>query len=55
MKMVKSYSEKAERAFRQHEAVRKIVEKKDIQQNLYIKNRQKALVETKKWVNDEKK
>ena len=48
--MIKRYSEKAERAFEQHENVKKIVEKKDIQQNLYIKTRQKALVETKKFV-----
>jgi len=48
--MGKSYSEKAERAFQQHEAVAKIVDKKDIQQNIYIKNRQKALVKTKEWV-----
>ena len=51
--MIKTYSEKAERAFQQGESVRKIVEKKDVQQNLYIKNRQKALVETKKIVSKE--
>ena len=51
--MIQSYSQKAERAFQQHEAVSKIVEKKDIQQNLYIKNRQKTLVEIKKMVSKE--
>jgi len=45
-----SYSEKAERAFQQSEAVAKIVDKKDIRQNIYIKNRQKALARTKEWV-----
>jgi len=48
--MGKSYSEKASHAFEQHEAVKKIVDKKDIQQNIYIKNRQKALAKTKEWV-----
>jgi len=51
--MIQTYSEKAERAFQQHEVVKKIVEKKDIKQNLYIKNRQKALIKTKEWVNRE--
>lgn len=51
--MIKSYSDKAERAFQQHEAVRKIVSKKDIQQNLYIKQRQKALVKIKEFVSKE--
>ncbi len=45
-----SYSDKAERAFQQHESVRKIVEKKDIQSNLYIKTRLKNLVKTKEMV-----
>jgi hypothetical protein len=48
--MIKTYSEKAERAFQQGEAVKKIVDKKDVQQNLYIKNRLKDLAKTKEWV-----
>ena len=48
--MIKRYSDKAEHAFQQSEVVRTKVEKKDIKQNLYIKNRQKALAETKKFV-----
>jgi len=48
--MIKTYSQKAERAFEQSEAVEKIVNKKDIQNNLYIKNRLKALVKVKEFV-----
>lgn len=51
--MVSRYSEKAERAFQQHEAVKKIVDKKEIKQNLYIKNRLKNLAKVKKFVSEE--
>lgn len=49
-----SYSEKAERAFQQHETVNKLLNKKDIQDNIYIKNRLKALVKTKEMVSGKK-
>lgn len=51
---IQKYSEKAERAFQQHEAVRKMNEKVGIQDRIYIKNRQKALAKTKEFVSKEK-
>jgi len=51
--MKQSYSERFERSVAQREAVDKILNKKEIKQNLYIKNRQQALVETKKFVSKE--
>ena len=50
---IKTYSEKAERAFQQHEAVRKVLNKVSVQDRVYVKNRQKALAKTKEFVSKE--
>ena len=51
--MKQSYSERFERSVEQREAVDKILNRKDIKQNLYIRDRQKALAKTKEFVSKE--
>mgnify|MGYP001563287726 CR=1 FL=1 len=51
--MKKTYSEKLERAIGQYQAVEKLKNKVGIQDRLYIKNRQKALVKTREFVSKE--
>ena len=51
--MKKTYSEKLERAVGQYNAVEKLKNKVGIQDRLYIKNRQKALVKMREFVSKE--
>lgn len=47
------YEEKFQRSLEQKTKVEKILNKKDIQDNLYIKNRLKNLAKVKKFVSED--